>query len=113
MCPMKGGCTISFIGRVRNGVPLISRSFHGRRRTYVDSLGTRRPSRQARTRRRVSTQGPPFPVIPFPDQAEMPAGSPGSGPSELSTPRTARTRHRHRVGRTPALGLPQTNTKGQ
>ena len=35
MCPMKGGCTISFIGRVRNGVPLISRSFHGRRRTNV------------------------------------------------------------------------------
>jgi len=31
---MKGRCAISFIGRVRNGMPLISRSsrsFHGRR----------------------------------------------------------------------------------
>ena len=28
---MKGRCGISFIGRVRNGMPLISRGFHGRR----------------------------------------------------------------------------------
>ena len=51
-----------------------------------------------RTRRRVSTQAPPFPVIPFSDQAEMPAGSPGGGPSRLPTPQAARTRHRYRVG---------------
>ena len=69
---MKGRYTISFIGRVRNGLPLISRGFHGRRRTDVDSLGTRRRRRQARTRRRVSTQGPPFPVIPFPDPSNSP-----------------------------------------
>lgn len=154
---MKGRCTISFIGRVRNGMPLISRGFHGGRRTDVaaarvppgqcvdkdsrycrlvprgayrstggyspwtgplasrapwpsrpsaveDSLGTLRPRRQARTRRRVSTQGPPFPVIPFPDQAEMPAGSPGGGPSRLSTPQAARARHRHRVGSDARVG---------
>jgi hypothetical protein len=122
---MKGRCTISFIGPVRNAIPLISRGFHGRRRTHVeaarvppgqyadkdsrycrpfprracrstggcsprtgplasraswpsrpsaveDSSGTRRPRRQARTRRRVSTQGPPFPVIPFPDPSNSP-----------------------------------------
>jgi|SRR5215813_9255137 len=34
---MKGRCTISFIGGVRNGMPLISRVFHGRRRTDVDA----------------------------------------------------------------------------
>ena len=34
---MKGRYTISFIGRVRNGLPLISRGFHGRRRTHVEA----------------------------------------------------------------------------
>jgi hypothetical protein len=34
---MKGRCAISFIGRVRNGMPLISRGFHGGRRTDVDA----------------------------------------------------------------------------
>jgi len=33
---MKGRCAISFIGRVRNGLPLISRGFHGRRRAHVE-----------------------------------------------------------------------------
>ena len=111
---MKGRCTISFIGRVRNGMPLISRGFHGRRRTDVDSLGTRRRRRQARTRRRVSTQGPPFPVIPFLDQAEMPAGSPGSGPSKTVGPAdgqdTAPTSSG--VGR-PRWACLRPNTKGQ
>ena len=32
---MKGRCTISFIGPVRNAMPLISRGFHGRRCTDV------------------------------------------------------------------------------
>ena len=73
-----------------------------------DSLGTCRPRRQARTRRRVSTQGPPFPVIPFPDRAEMPAGSPGGGPSRLPARQTARAGTDIEWGRTPALGLPQT-----
>jgi hypothetical protein len=34
---MKGRCTTSFIGRVRNGLPLISHGFHGRRRTHVEA----------------------------------------------------------------------------
>jgi hypothetical protein len=34
---VKGRCTISFTGRVRNGTPLISRGFHGGRRTDVDA----------------------------------------------------------------------------
>jgi hypothetical protein len=34
---MKGRCTISFIGRMRNGLPLISRCFGGRRRTHVEA----------------------------------------------------------------------------
>jgi hypothetical protein len=34
---MKGRCTISFIGPVRNGLPLISRGFHGRRRAHVEA----------------------------------------------------------------------------
>jgi hypothetical protein len=34
---MKGRCIISFIGPVRNGMPLISRGFHGGRRADVDA----------------------------------------------------------------------------
>jgi hypothetical protein len=34
---MKGRCTISFIGPVRSVMPLISRGFHGRRRTDVEA----------------------------------------------------------------------------
>jgi hypothetical protein len=34
---MKGRCTTSFIGRVRNGLPPISRGSHGCRRTHVEA----------------------------------------------------------------------------
>jgi hypothetical protein len=34
---MKGRCTISFIGRVRKGMPQVSRGFHGRRRADMDA----------------------------------------------------------------------------
>jgi hypothetical protein len=34
---MKGRCTTSFIGRVRNGLPPISRGSYRRRRTHVEA----------------------------------------------------------------------------
>jgi hypothetical protein len=53
---MKGRCTTSFIGRVRNGLPLISRGFHGRRRTHVEAAQASLlvgPTSQARNMTRV------------------------------------------------------------
>jgi hypothetical protein len=53
---MKGRCTTSCIGRVRNGLPLISRGFHGRRRTHVEAAQASLlvgPTSQARNMTRV------------------------------------------------------------
>ena len=60
---MKGRCTISFIGPVGNGLPLISRGFHGRRRTHVEAA--RVPPGQYADKDSWYPSAGPTPSLPF------------------------------------------------
>jgi hypothetical protein len=60
---VKGRCTISFTGRVRNGTPLISRGFHGGRRTDVDAA--RVPPGQYADKDSPVLSAGPSPSVPF------------------------------------------------
>jgi hypothetical protein len=60
---VKGRCTISFTRRVRNGTPLISRGFHGGRRTDVDAA--RVPPGQYADKDSPVLSAGPSPSVPF------------------------------------------------
>jgi hypothetical protein len=163
---MKGRCTISFIGRVRNGMPLISRGFHGchalmsmQPGSLMDSMWTKIPGTVGRSHAERAVR----PVAVHRGRGRWPVallghrahqqwktrwvlsvreGKPALGGGcrrrdHRSRSSRSRTRPRCQLGapaadhrdcrlrrrpghgtdiergRTPALGLPQTNTKGQ